>query len=52
VFRIAHQTATSVVLGDLRHRTAHVDVDDVRAHPFDDLGRGRHLGRIAAEDLD
>ena len=51
VSRLAHQAAAGVVLGDLRHRAAHVDVDDVGAHAFDDLrGRG-HLVRIAAENL-
>ena len=32
VLRLAHQAAARVVLGDLRHRAAHVDVDDVGAH--------------------
>jgi hypothetical protein len=39
------------VLRDLRHGTAHVDVDDVGAHAFDDLRRVGHLDRIPAEDL-
>ena len=50
--RLAHQAAAGVVLRDLRHRTAHVDVDDVGAHAFDDLRGRRHLVGIAAEDLD
>ena len=49
---LAHQTATGVVLRNLRHRTSHVHVDDVGAHAFDDLRGGGHLLRIAAEDLD
>ena len=52
VLRLAHQAAAGVVLGDLRHRAAHVDVDDVGAHALDDLRRGGHLVGIAAEDLD
>ncbi len=40
------------MLGDLRHRAAHVHVNDVGAHAFDDLRRGGHLCRVAAEDLD
>ena len=50
--RLAHQAAAGVVLGDLRHRAAHVHVDDVGAHAFDDLRRRSHLLGIAAEDLD
>ena len=49
---LAHQAAPGVVLRDLGDRTSHVDVDDVGAHAFDDLGGGRHLLGIAAEDLD
>ena len=49
---IAHQTASSVVLRDFRDRTSHVDVHDVRPHPFDDLRGIGHLDRIASEDLD
>ena len=52
VLGLAHQAAAGVVLGDLRHRAAHVDVDDVGAHALDDLRGGRHLLGIAAEDLD
>ena len=52
VRRLAHQAAAGVVLGDLRHRAAHVHVDDVGAHAFDDLRRRGHLLGIAAEDLD
>ena len=49
---IAHQAAAGLVLRNLRHRAPHVDVDDVRAHAFDDAsGLGHALG-IAAEDLD
>ena len=51
VRRLAHQAAAGVVLRDLRHRAAHVDVDDVGAHAFDDLRGRRHLLGIAAEDL-
>jgi hypothetical protein len=39
------------VLRDLRDRTPHVDVDDVRSHSFDNAGRLRHLVGVAAEDL-
>ena len=49
--RLAHEAAAGVVLGDLGYRTAHVDVDDVGAHAFDDLRGLGHLLRIAAEDL-
>ena len=49
---LAHQAAAGVVLRDLRHGAAHVDVDDVGAHAFDDLRRRGHLRGIAAEDLD
>ena len=52
VFGLAHQAAAGIVLGDLRHRAAHVDVDDVGAHALDDLCRRRHLVRVAAEHLD
>ena len=51
LLRLAHQAAAGVVLRDLRHRTAHVDVDDVGAHALDDLRGCRHLVGIAAEDL-
>ncbi len=51
VRRLAHQAAAGIVLRDLRHRAAHVDVDDVGAHAFDDLCSGGHLVGIAAEDL-
>src|SRR5262245_62634939 len=51
LFRSAHQAAPGVVFGDLRHRAAHVHVDDVGAHSLDDLRRRRHLLWIAAEDL-
>ena len=51
VRRFPHQAAARVVLGDFRHGTAHVHVDDIRAHPFDDARRLGHLFRIAAEDL-
>ena len=50
--RVAHQRAAGVVLRDLRHRAAHVDVDDVGAHALDDAGSISHLCGIAAEDLD
>ena len=49
---LAHQAAAGVVLRDLRHRAAHVDVDDVGAHAFDDARGFGHLVGIAAEDLD
>ncbi len=49
---LAHQAAAGVVLGDLRHRAAHVDVDDVGAHLLDDARGFGHLGGLAAEDLD
>ena len=50
--RVAHQAAAGVVLGDLGHRAAHVDVDDVAPMPST-IARGvGHLGGIAAEDLD
>ena len=52
VRRIAHQAAAGVVLGDLGHRAAHVDVDGARAHALDDRRGVGHLGGIAAEDLD
>ena len=39
------------MLRDLRHRAAHVDIDDVGAELFDDLRGRRHLFGIAAEDL-
>ena len=52
VLGLAHQAAAGVVLRDFRHRAAHVDVDDVGAHAFDDLRGIGHLLRIAAEDLD
>ena len=48
---LAHQAAAGVVLRDLRHRAAHVDVDDVGADAFDDLRGFRHLRGVAAEDL-
>ena len=51
VRRLAHQAAAGVVLRNLRHRASHVHVDDVGAHPLDDLGGVGHLLRIAAEDL-
>jgi len=51
VLRLAHEAAAGVVLRDLRHRTTHVDVDDVGAHAFDNLRRISHHLRIAAEDL-
>ena len=51
VRRLAHQAAAGVVLRDLRHRAAHVDVDDVGAHLFDDARGFGHLGGLAAEDL-
>ena len=49
--RLTHEAASGIVLGDLRDRTPHVHVDDVRAHAFDHLRRRRHLLGIAAEDL-
>ena len=49
---LAHQAAAGVVLRDLRHRAAHVDVHDVGAHALDDLRRRSHRCRVAAEDLD
>ena len=49
---LAHQAAAGVVLRDLRHRAAHVDVHDVGAEPLDDLRGFGHLLGIAAEDLD
>ena len=52
VRRLAHQAAAGMVLRNLGHRTAHVDVHDVGAHAFDDLRRRRHLVGISAEDLD
>ena len=51
VRRLAHQAAAGVVLRDFRHRTAHVDVDDIGAHALDNLRRVGHLLGIAAEDL-
>ena len=51
MLRLAHQAAAGVVLRNLRHRAAHVDVDDVGAHALDDLRGVRHLLGIAAEDL-
>ena len=50
--RLPHQAAAGVVLGDLRDRATHVDVDDVGAELLDDLRRVGHLLGIAAEDLD
>ena len=38
-----HEAAAGVVLRDLRHRAAHVDVDDVGAHAFDDARGFGHL---------
>ncbi len=52
VLRLAHQTATRVVLRDLRHGASHVHVDDVGAHALDDPRGFGHLVGIAAEDLD
>ena len=52
VRRLAHEAAARVVLGDLRHRAAHVDVDDVGAHLLDHARRFGHPRRLAAEDLD
>ena len=49
--RLAHQAAAGVVLRDLRHRAAHVDVDDVGAHLLDDARGFGHLRGLAAEDL-
>jgi hypothetical protein len=51
VLRLAHEAAPGVVLRNLRHRAAHVHVDDVGSHPFDDLRGRSHLLRVAAEDL-
>jgi hypothetical protein len=47
----AHQAAAGIVLCDLRHGTAHIDVDDVRTHRFHDACRFRHLVRITPENL-
>ncbi len=52
VFRFAHQAAAGMMLGDFRHRAAHVDVHDIGAHALDDARRLGHAIRIAAEDLD
>ncbi len=49
---LAHQAAPGAVLRDLRHRAAHVHVDDVGAELLDHLRGIGHLLRIAAEDLD
>ena len=51
MLRLAHEAAARIVLRDLRHRAAHVDIDDVGAELFDDLRGRRHLFGIAAEDL-
>ena len=51
VLRLPHQAAAGVVLGNLRHRASHVDIDDVGAHAFDDPRGLRHLLGIATKDL-
>ena len=51
VGRFAHQAAAGVMFRDLVHRTSHVDVHDVGAHPLHDLRRFSHLRRVAAENL-
>jgi hypothetical protein len=48
---LPHQAASGVVLGNLRHWAAHVDVDDVGAKAFDNLRRVTHFVRVSAEDL-
>ncbi len=50
--RCTHEAASGSVLRDLGYRAAHVHVDDVGAHSFDDLGGSGHLVWVAAEDLD
>jgi hypothetical protein len=52
VLGLAHQAAPGVVPGDLRHRAAHVDVDDVGAKALHDPRGVGHRRGIAAEDLD
>ena len=42
VVKVAHQRRAGGAAGDLLGRAAHVDVDDARAHAFDDAGGFGH----------
>jgi hypothetical protein len=48
---IVEERSAGTGLAHLRHRTAHVQVDQVRAGRSDPLGRGGHHLRIVAEQL-
>jgi len=47
----AHQRAARQLADNLAHRAAEIDVDNRRAIAFLKLGRLRHAGRIAANQL-
>ena len=51
VIEIAHQRAARELAGHLARRAAHVDVDDVGAHPLDDARAFRHPVGFAADEL-